>query len=200
MWSGSGDSPKFRAGPPGVEIKNVLTTTFRRAAGRAMCVSESQDERSFDWRDETACRVVADDDDRQVGFNPRFGQVSYTLEQFGFNGVCARFAVDSVRCHVLANGRVYLRIGMQTALSQRRFETQCTHNAPSCSGLPNGKGSAKHGAEDGVPPESKRDGSGGKKPGKNQGPEDAGQSTKESGSLPFTVDVALQHGQRGISI
>ena len=42
------------------------------------------------------------------------------------------------------------------------------------------------------------DGSGGKKPGKNQGPEDAGQSTKESGSLPFTVDVALQHGQRWV--
>ena len=144
------------------------------------------------------CRVVTDDDDRQVGLNPRYGQVSHTLEQFGFNGVCARFAVDLVCCHVLANGRVDLRIGMRTASSQRRFETQCTHNAPSCSGLPDGKGSAKHGTEDGVPAESKGDGSGGEKPGENQGAEDAGHSTEESGQLPPTVDVTLQHGLRWV--
>ena len=181
-----------------VEIKNVLTDDALVAVGWEGDVRRPNPKTSagFDFGVDVdvRCRVIADDDDRQVGLNPRLGQVSHTLKQFGFNGVCARFTVDLVRCHVLANGRVDLRIGMQTVLSQRRFETQCTHNAPSCSGFPNGKGSAKHGAEDGVPPESKRDGSGGKKPGEDQGPEDAGQSTKESGSLPFAVDVALQHG------
>ena len=82
---------------------------------------------------------------------------------------------------------------MPVACSQGRPESEGAHDAPSCSGFPDGERPASDSAGHSVPAESKRKRLRDEERCEDHCTNDAGQTTEEPGGLTLAIDVAFEH-------
>ena len=136
--------------------------------------------------------VVTNDDDRQMGMDALFGQMSDAGLEIGLNLGRAGPAIQALCCHKSPKMTVVLSVLVRVL--QGRLEAECSHDAPTSSGFKDGKGSTEHGSRHGVPAEIKSQRFGEKKRCEYEGSSNGGETSDKAGSLSSGVNVALDHG------
>ena len=91
--------------------------------------------------------VVTDDDDRQMGMDALFGEMSYAGLEVGLNLGSAGSAIQALCCHKSPKMTVVLSVLVR--VSQGRLEAECSHDAPTSPCFKDGKGSTEDGSRHG---------------------------------------------------